>query len=339
MLVGSEATSGSKVEELRCWLEWKLAKPYYVFRPRQILRRLTLPLRLWRAGGGDAQITLPWGSPLTFKAHEQTGLCLLRRGVFDLAVCETLWRLAEPEELVIDVGANIGQMTSALAARLAPRGKVIAFEPHPEIFHRLAENAVRWRAMPDAPPIELRQLALSDRVGEGELAMSTAFDWNMGSASVRDNGEIGHAAQAARVPLRKLDDEIGGLEVGVMKLDVEGHERDVLGGADRLLREQRVRDIVFEEFRAPPTPVSRLLESRGYTLFSIDQALAGPIVGDVTASAAQRSGDDPSYLATVEPDRALRRLSVRGWGVLGVGPAARTGALAVRDRTSYRPRR
>ncbi len=330
MLVGSEAASGSKVEELRYWLEWKLAKPYYVLRPRQILRRLALPWTLWRAGGGDAQITLPWGSPLKFKAHEQTGLCLLRRGVFDLAVCETLWRLAEPEELVIDVGANIGQMTSALAARLAPRGKVIAFEPHPEIFRRLAENAARWRAMPEAPSIELRQLALSDRVGEGELNMSTAFDWNMGSASVRDNGDlIGHAGQAARVPLRRLDDEIGGLKVGVMKLDVEGHERDVLGGADRLLREQRVRDIVFEEFHAPPTPVSRLLESRGYTVFSIDQALTGPIVGDATASAAQRSGDDPSYLATVEPDRALRRLSIRGWSVLGIGPVGRTNALAV----------
>lgn len=301
----------------------RLAKPYYVLRPRQILRRLAVPLRLWRAGGGDAHIDLPWGSPLQFKAHEQTGLCLLRRGVFDLAVCETLWRLADPEELVIDVGANIGQMTSALAARVSPRGKVIAFEPHPEIFRRLSENAARWAAMREAPPIELRQIALSDRAGEGELAMSPAFAWNQGSASVRDKGDsVGSAGRAARVPLRRLDDEIGGLDVGVMKLDVEGREGEVLGGADRLLREQRVRDIVFEEFQAPPTPVSRLLESRGYTLFSIDQALGGPMVGDATALAARRSGDDPSYLATVEPDRALRRLGIRGWSVLGVGPAA-----------------
>ncbi len=310
------------------WLEWKLNKPYYILRPAQIVRRLALPVRLRRATGGDADINLPWGWPLRFRAHEQTGLCLLRRGVFDLAVCEALWRLAEPGELALDIGANIGQMTSALAARLGPQGTVIAFEPHPQIFERLSENSARWRTQPRAASIELRQLALSDRLGEGELTMSKGFDWNMGSASVLsdDASSMPRPARVAHVPLRRLDDEVGAGKVGVMKLDVEGHEAEVLRGADRLLRERRIRDIVFEEFDPPPTPVTRLLESRGYAVFSLDQALRGPIVRDMAAApGAHRSQDDPSYLASVDPARALHRLRTRGWGILRAGPAARNG--------------
>ena len=53
---------------------------------------------MFRPGGGSgefAEANLPWGDTLRFLRHEQTGLGILRRGLFDLTVSETLYRLAD----------------------------------------------------------------------------------------------------------------------------------------------------------------------------------------------------------------------------------------------------
>jgi hypothetical protein len=96
----------------------------------------------------------------------------------------------------------------------------------------------------------------------------------------------------------------------------------VLRGAQALLREQRIRDIVFEEFGEYPTPVTEMLGSHGYAIFSLDQRLNGPLAAPARGSWARQSTEDPNYLATADPGRALARLARRGWGVLGVGPFA-----------------
>lgn len=108
-----------------------------------------------------------------------------------------------------------------------------------------------------------------------------------------------------------------------MKIDVEGHERAVLEGAERALADRRIRDVVFEDFDDPPTAVAQLLQGHGYEIFSLDHSLLRPLAGPPTRRAGGLSGADPSYLATADPRRALDRLSRRGWAVLGVGPAAR----------------
>jgi hypothetical protein len=99
-----------------------------------------------------------------------------------------------------------------------------------------------------------------------------------------------------------------------MKLDVEGHEVHVLGGSDALLAEQRIRDIVFEEHNDFPTELTQLLESHGFVLFAIDQTLLGPRMHPPPSTVS--SWDPPTYLATLDPTRAFRRLGRRGWSCL-----------------------
>jgi hypothetical protein len=63
-----------------------------------------------------------------------------------------------------------------------------------------------------------------------------------------------------------IDDVLGAECVDVMKLDVEGSELHVLGGAAQALRAGRIRHIVFEEHQGPTSDVVRLLESMGYAV-------------------------------------------------------------------------
>jgi hypothetical protein len=91
----------------------KLNKPYYLFRPRQVPQRLR---RAFEREDPDRMetVTLPWGLQLTVRPTDSVGRVVLRTGVFDICVSETLFRLLDPGDLAIDVGAHAGYMTSII---------------------------------------------------------------------------------------------------------------------------------------------------------------------------------------------------------------------------------
>src|SRR5687768_378891 len=51
--------------------------------------------------------------------------------------------LVGPGDTVIDVGANIGSITLALADAVGPSGRILSIEPHPRLFRSLTANIAR----------------------------------------------------------------------------------------------------------------------------------------------------------------------------------------------------
>jgi FkbM family methyltransferase len=295
-----------------------LARPHYVFRPRQIVRRVVGELR---PRSTEHRFRLEWGSEITANPRDSIGKALLRRGILDLVVCETLLRLTDPGETVVDAGANIGQMTSLLAHAVGEHGRVFAFEPHPEVFAVLARNAAEWHALPGSAPIELNQAGVSDTDGTATLS-TDVFDINKGSPSLEPTTQQRGTLDAHRVRVTRLDTALAARDVGVMKIDIEGHEIRALDGARASLAAGRIRDIVFEERDTPPTPVTRFLSGNGYSIMRLGEGLRGPMLGPLGATNII-SKDDPSLLATLDPRRATERMRVRGWAIYGLGPAGR----------------
>jgi len=289
-------------------------RPYYWYRPSQIALRLRLredpgsELRLVRAA---------WGSHL-YCWPDALGRAISRNGVYDLAVAETLLRLAGEGETVVDAGANVGLMSNLLARAVGPSGRVVSFEPHPLIFETLTRNVALWREQEQIEVIELRQAAVSASAGELPLTVDPdTFAHNRGTASLEGDGA--NPAHSTEVATVRLDEELTDA-VGVLKLDVEGHELTALQGAERLLADGLVRDVVFEEHEPPPTPVTSLLEAHGYTLFSVRQGLMGPILCAPADALARKVWDPPALLATRDPERVRGRLSRRGWASLRARP-------------------
>ena len=282
-------------------------KPEYVFRPRQLLRRFGP-----RPKGPDdiAEVRLAWGLAFRVRPQEVLGRAIWNTGVYDLAVSETLWRLTDPGETVVDAGANIGIYTSLFARRVGTAGEVWAYEPHPAVFRDLSENSKLWPATKIAR-LRLRQAALSDTAGNASLVQGETFALNRGGSTITTDD--GKGLTVDRVT---LDEEIGPQQaVGVMKVDVEGHEGALIRGAERVLRRHAVRDIVFEEHGAEPSEASRLLEASGYHVFRILKGFFG-----LTLAASTRRMEQalmpPSFLATRDPRRAVARLRPRGWQCL-----------------------
>lgn len=130
---------------------------------------------------------------------------------------------------MLDIGANIGTSTIPALLRYGA-ARVVAFEPSPENCYYLRIN-VAANGLDDR--VDIRQVALSNREGKVDLELS---DDNWGDHRVRVSVAKGRAREERRatieVSVQTLAD--AGLEsedVGLIWMDVQGHEGHVLAGA------------------------------------------------------------------------------------------------------------
>jgi FkbM family methyltransferase len=297
----------------------RIATPPYIFQPLQVVKRLRLEY-LWRSRR-EALIALPWGLPIRIDPQETIGHNLASQGLYELSVTETLWRLTESGDLAVDAGANIGYMTSVLGIRVGPKGRVICFEPNPEVFTSLGENVELWRKDRRCGTFDLEQAALGNEQGKARLHMNDWFLTNRGTSWISDQAEHGEDVRVIEVALRTLDQFLDdSATIGVMKMDVQGQELNVLQGAAGFLKRHAVRDIVFEEASPYPAPTHEYLKSLGYAVFGIAETFSGVrLLPNGQSPFDPEFGPIPNYLATADPKRAVERLKPAMWRSFGPG--------------------
>lgn len=153
------------------------------------------------------------------------------------AELEMLGSLLHPGDTFVDCGANIGLWALVAAPLVGDAGRVIAFEPNPATARRLAEHAS------PSPVIRVHSSALSD--APRSLGFDQGEHHNL--ARVSSEGSI-------QVQATTLDAAVRPPVHGI-KIDVEGHELQVLRGAERTLL---ARPWVVVEFNTLHTPARRL---------------------------------------------------------------------------------
>ncbi|HXM05103.1 MAG TPA: FkbM family methyltransferase [Chthoniobacterales bacterium] len=296
---------------------WRVFTPAYFFRPQQIL------IRAWRQlpwqSEAPTTVHLPWGLSITIDPKEAIGHNLATQGLYETVVTETLWRLADGDKLAVDAGANIGYTASLLGARLGGKGRVLCFEPHPEVFASLRDNVAVWENNARCAKFELHQQALGSHDGKATLLTDDWFTTNRGTAWVSTEGKQGSQKElpVEMVQLDAIIKEQG--EIGVLKMDVQGAELDVLRGMSRLLAEHSVRDILFEETRPFPAATHQFLRERGYSIFGLEESLGGVrLLPDAPPGFEPQTNPNPNYLATCNPTRAYRQLRPPFWRSFGL---------------------
>jgi FkbM family methyltransferase len=255
-------------------------------------------------------VKLPWGLRLRIDPRESIGSAVWRLGLYDLAVSEALWRLTSPGDLTVDVGANLGHMAGILALRAGPAGRVLAFEPHPEVFADLVENVRLAAADPRTAPIEAFPLALGDAEGAGNLDCGDGFASNRGLARLA-------GPESAGIPVRitTLDVALGGRTAAVVKVDVEGATQGVIEGARDSLREGRIRHLVYEAHEDERDLLASLLRGCGYSVHALGRDRFGLLLGGDREAPNLPGYEAPSCLATRDPSRVHSAFRHRGWRV------------------------
>jgi FkbM family methyltransferase len=298
-----------------------ILKPEYFYQPKLALQRLLSFPQVSRSE--FIEKSLPWGMDIRVRPLEEHGRILSTLGVVDLAVTETLWRLTEPGELVVDVGANIGYMTAVLAARVNSKsgGCVWSFEAHPEIFQELKDNVNNWQNQLKDTVFISQNIAISEIADSIKLRIDESFSSNRGLAFVVTNHEhqdglTPNNSKDIIVESKSLDEIFINQEIGVIKIDVEGHELQVLKGAINLLKQGRIRDCVFEEHRDYPTPVTDFFETMGYSVLRIHRYFTKPGLLSPKSKLARTHWQPTSFLATRNVERAISKFQKTGWQVL-----------------------
>jgi FkbM family methyltransferase len=214
---GSHAATGL----VRILIGWTRAMPRTWLGKRIgfLLRRIAIALL---RGGPVDQDSLG----ARFRLHPYNNVCekriLFSPRDFDETERELLISRLHPGFVFLDIGANIGGYSLAVAAKAGAGARIIAFEPQPEIFDRLIYN-IRINPFGN---VKALAVAVADRDGEVTLFLDPR---NKGEASVKIVS-ADHVRQV-RVPARTLlsivEDE-GLTQIDAMKLDVEGAEDLIL---------------------------------------------------------------------------------------------------------------
>jgi len=136
-------------------------------------------------------------------------------------------------DVVVDVGAGFGDEALIFSELVGRSGRVIAIEAHPTTFACLQETVRRS----DAGNVEYVQCAISDRAGVLNISDSAE---HVGNSVLVDGGSV-------PVPARSLDslaDEVKIDRIDLLKVNIEGAERDMVKGMERIA--SRIRNIVIE---------------------------------------------------------------------------------------------
>jgi FkbM family methyltransferase len=169
--------------------------------------------------------------------------------------------LVAPGTCALDVGAFIGTHTLALSRFVGPHGKVYAFEPRREVFEVLAENI----AVNECSNVTAMNMGLGDsdrRMRLRSLDLGTSDNFGglalVDGASDPDSYEVGIATI----------DSLGIGQIDLIKLDVEGMEREVLGGALRTI--SQFQPAIFAECNSIESGAALLdfCRERGYDAYS-----------------------------------------------------------------------
>lgn len=187
---------------------------------------------------GTHTITSPSGHPITYVASADDALApslIWKRG-WESTTLRVFSHLCKESSRIIDVGAYSG-IYSLVAALENPELEVVAVEPNPEGYALLERNVA---ANGLGARIQSVQAAATSRGGSGTLYVNH----DPTQSSMRPDPRATPHVGAVQVALVTLDELSCGNSVGVIKIDVEGVEFEVLEGGKVLIERDRPSLIV-----------------------------------------------------------------------------------------------
>jgi FkbM family methyltransferase len=192
---------------------------------------------------------------------------------YEVLIQEIYEALLRDGDVAVDVGAHKGRHCLAMAERVFPHGKVLAFEPLPVCRQDLVREAAEYR--PELSSVmTLYPYALSDYRGETQFVVAQEalaysglkerpYDW---------------PTKLARIPVevRTLDEFCLDLpSLRFIKIDAEGGEYHILKGGAQSIRKFRPV-VVFEfgavtlqNYRVTPKDMAHYWIDQGYKTYGI----------------------------------------------------------------------
>ncbi len=206
--------------------------------------------------------------------------------------------LISSNDIVFDIGANIGVVTNWFAHRCQ---HVHAFEPHPDNFEKI-KSQKKLRNMNN---ITVHDIALGKEKSRMQLHVKE-FHGHHSLGDVVSSQTVGKIEVNVRT-VDAISEELKIDKINFMKIDVEGFESDVLRGASRLLQNKKIDYILFElqdtilhSINRTSKEVFQIIFDAGYQIIDLN----GNSIVDSTSTIS--NGD---YLACLDGIATAKKLA------------------------------
>lgn len=211
---------------------------------------------LWRRGFPRRHVTVSWPPGMRLESDVFSACFMLKEMVADRMYENRPGFAPRPGQTVIDVGGHHGFFTLRAAARVGPKGRVLAVEAFPDNLQLLKKNidanGLAW--------VSAVGVAASDSAGEAAFHV---FNIVTGGSLVFKPGGT-EDITVAKETLDNILVQAGVSRVDLIKIDVEGACLSVLAGARKTL-EQRPRLVMeVEGGESEVDKVRSFLERLGY---------------------------------------------------------------------------
>jgi FkbM family methyltransferase len=173
--------------------------------------------------------------------------------------------LVRPADVVWDIGANVGHYTELFAARVGSGGTVVAFEPSPVNFKALQSR------VGSLPNVRVLNCAIGSRDGTVNFVQGADALGATSRIAPSNAGGVGVEVRSGKSLLSTAELQAP----HAVKIDVEGHEAEVLEGFGDILGNPTLRvigvEVHFELLQREgrgdvPAAIERLLKQHGYAV-------------------------------------------------------------------------
>ncbi len=153
-------------------------------------------------------------------------------GGYEFPSLRLIQRVVRKNDVVLDIGAQVGFMSLVFANLVGPEGHVYSFEPEPTNLARLQKNI----AINQLKCVHPHQVAISDREGPLRLYLGKGENTGVHSTLFNERTMMSTAIDVPSVPIDTFLTTQNISHVDFVKIDIEGAELPAIRGMKDLLK-------------------------------------------------------------------------------------------------------
>lgn len=187
----------------------------------------------------DGTYVLPNGFIFTLESMDWTAISIYK-GQYESHIYQTLTKLPTVD-VFMDIGANLGFMTFAFT-RNKTTERIFAFEPIQDNVERLRRNYY-WMNL----KVDTFNVAISNKEGVSTLyGAKNPRHSGQASLSIRELGKFGIAQVETMRLDRFISENVPNQQTVFLKIDTEGHEKEVIEGLGFFAQSKKLSGILIE---------------------------------------------------------------------------------------------
>ena len=185
-----------------------------------------------------------------------------------------LFSYVNPGDVIIDIGANMGETSFNFSKLVGTEGRVIGFEPDKDNYRRLTDN-LKLNNFTNLSPINK---GIGNVPGSFLIKMNEIEPGNAGSKRIIGSSEADSPDEMI-VEIIRLDDYLKDNELAkldMIKMDIEGYEFNAIQGAKETIKKYRpkmfleMQDIKLKEQGSSGKLLVKELQSLGYKVMNAE---------------------------------------------------------------------